>query len=362
MWRRRLAALMSVALLGSLMVAVPAAQAGESGDPIWADLNGDRRLDRVHPDASSDGTQCAINVQWGGTGTFEEHPYLPPGAQVPVPHCPDMGVAADLGGNGSVELIVGSFEGRPSGAQGSIFVLRNFVPEVLEPSNIQLNEIGTADFNGDRRTDVFWWTNQGAGFGTYLNTAAAQLVPGPIQQDQGEINDHQVADFDGNGAMDVVVAFHTATTAPHMGVAVIFDDGTRVWLQQGEDHGWDVEVVDANGDGRPDVRTNDGGAATSFLNRGDRTFGTGPIANDDLAHAYRAAAKVVKVRDNDIASPGAALTIVVPPRYGFLTNHDPRYEVVYQRTATHKLPDTFVYRLTQDGLTDTGTVTVNMKD
>ncbi|MFK3978881.1 FG-GAP repeat domain-containing protein [Micromonospora sp. NPDC050397] len=361
MWRKRLAALITAVLLGSLTIAVPPSYAGESGDPIWADLNGDRRLDRIYPDASSDGTRCAISVQWGGTGTPEEHPYLPPGAQVPVSHCPDMGVATDLGGNGSVELVVGSFEGGSPGADGSILVLRDFVPEVLQPIDIQLNEIGTADFNGDRRTDVFWWTNQGAGFGTYLNTASGQLVPGPIQQDEGEVGDHQVADFDGNGAMDVVVSFHTAPSPPHRAVVVIFDDGTKVWLQQGDDHSGEVEVLDVNADGRPDVRATGGGAVT-FLNRGDRTFGTGPIANDDVAHAYRATTKVIKVRDNDVASPGTALTIVVPPRYGILTNHDPRYEVVYQRTATHRLPDSFVYRLSQDGLTDTGTVIVNLKD
>ncbi|AVT36641.1 hypothetical protein C6W10_09265 [Plantactinospora sp. BB1] len=266
-------------------------------------------------------------------------------------------MAVDLGGNGSTELIVGSFDGGPSGAHGSIFVLRNFVPEVLESSDILLNEIGTADFNGDRLTDVFWWTDQGAGFTTYLNTSAGQLTSGPIQQD-GEINDHQIADFDGNGAMDALVAFHTAATEPPMGVVVVFDDGAKAWLHQGDDGGWSAEVVDGNADGRPDVQTSE----RLFLNRGDRTFGTGPIANDDLAHAYRATAKVIKVRDNDVVSAGATLNIVVPPKYGFLTNHDSRYEVTYQRTAAHKLQDSFVYRLSQDGLTDTGVVTVKMKD
>lgn len=361
MWRRRLAVLVSGVMLGSLAIVTPSARAGGQGDPLWGDLNGDRRLDRITM-AGNSADQCAVTVQWSGTGAGEEHQYVPPGAKVPVSHCPDMGVVVDLGGNGSAELVLGSFDGAPIGAQGSIFVLRNFVPEVLEPASIQLNELGTADFNGDRRADVFWWTDQGDGFGTYLNTAGGQLVPGPVRLEQGEVNGYRVADFDGNGAMDVVVAFHTAPSPPDMGVAVIFDDGTKVWLQQGEDHGWDVEVVDVNGDGRPDVQTKAGSAATNFLNRGDRTFGTGPIANDDLAHAYRATAKVIKVRDNDVAGPGAVLTIVVPPRYGFLTTHDSRYEVVYQRTDTHNLPDTFVYRLTQEGLGDTGTVTVKMKD
>ncbi|MDW5328342.1 VCBS repeat-containing protein [Plantactinospora sp. KLBMP9567] len=362
MWKRRLAVLVGGVLIGSLAMGASPARAGIEGDPIWGDLNGDRRLDRVTLGMSSNPDRCAVHVQWSGTGTAEEHLYVPPGATLPVTHCLGMGTAVDLGGDGSVELVLGSFYGEPNGADGSMLVLRNFVPEVLTTADIQLNEIGTADFNGDGLTDVFWWSNQGEGFGTFLNTAAGQLVPGPVKQDEGEINDYQLADFDGNGATDAVIAFHTAPGTPGNGVVVAFDDGTKVWLRQGEDTGWNVEVVDVNADGRPDVRTEAPGEVITWLNRGDRTFDTGPIANDDVAYAYRGAQKVIKVRDNDVASSAAALSIVVPPRYGFLTRHDPRYEVVYQRTATHQLPDTFVYRLTQDGLGDTATVTVRMKD
>jgi hypothetical protein len=87
-----------------------------------------------------------------------------------------------------------------------------------------------------------------------------------------------------------------------------------------------------------------------------------PVANDDLAHAYRVTPKVIKVRDNDHASSNATLSILTPPRYGRLLRNDPRYEVVYERIATHALPDTFGYRLSQHGRSDTATVTVRMKD
>ncbi|MEN3610516.1 VCBS repeat-containing protein [Plantactinospora sp. ZYX-F-223] len=102
---------------------------------------------------------------------------------------------------------------------------------MLTTADIQLNEIGTADFNGDGLTDVFWWSNQGEGFGTFLNTAAGQFVPGPVKQDEGEINDYQLADFDGNGATDAVIAFHTAPGTPGNGVVMAFDDGTKEWLR-----------------------------------------------------------------------------------------------------------------------------------
>ncbi|MGX7674157.1 hypothetical protein [Plantactinospora sp. DSM 117369] len=55
------------------------------------------------------------------------------------------------------------------------------------------------------------------------------------------------------------------------------------------------------------------GLVTTFVNRGDGSFVAGPVANDDLAHAYRARPKVIKERDNDWVSRGAALTIVTPP-------------------------------------------------
>jgi hypothetical protein len=71
---------------------------------------------------------------------------------------------------------------------------------------------------------------------------------------------------------------------------------------------------------------------------------------------------VIKVRVNDIASSSATLTITQLPRYGYLTNVDSRYEVSYVRTAGHQLTDTFVYRLTEGGLSDTAVVTVKMKD
>ncbi|MEE6260472.1 FG-GAP repeat domain-containing protein [Plantactinospora sonchi] len=178
MWKRRLAVLVSGVLIGSLAMAAPPAQAGIEGDPIWGDLNGDRRLDRVELGSSSDQQRCAVRVQWSGPGAVEEHVYTPPGATLPVSHCPGMGAAVDLAGDGRAELVLGSFHGSPIGADGSILVLRDFVPEVLTTANIQLNEIGTADFNGDGLTDVFWWSNQGEGFGT--------RVPGHAQGDQGQ--------------------------------------------------------------------------------------------------------------------------------------------------------------------------------
>lgn len=148
---------------------------------------------------------------------------------------------------------------------------------------------------------------------------------------------------------------------------VLFDNGTDLALHTTPAPGssfWEIEVLDVNADGRPDVRTKPFGTGTTtvWLSRGDGTFGTTPIANDDLAHAYQNTPKVIKVRDNDLASSAATLTITQPPRYGYLTNADSRYEVRYVRTIHHKLTDTFVYRLTEAGLSDSATVTVKMKD
>ncbi|MDW5328857.1 FG-GAP-like repeat-containing protein [Plantactinospora sp. KLBMP9567] len=362
MWRRRLAAaILSVVLTGTLGIAVAPAHAGGTEDPIWGDLNNDGKLDRITLGDAADGERCGVGVRWGGAGTVVEHPYVPPGATLPTAGCPDLGTAVDLGGDGTDELVVGWFSGPPTGVGSTLLILRNFVPELLGTERAQPSEISRADFNGDGLTDIYWWSDH-HGIRTFLNTPTGQLVPGPIQQDHGSINHHQLADFDGNGAMDIVLAFHGASSLPATGAVVIFDDGAEWWLEQGDDDdGFSVEVVDPNADGRPDVRSENGRLVTYFTNRGNRTFHMGPVANDDRVQASRNTPKVIKVRDNDIAGSDAVLTIVVPPRYGFLSDHDPRHEVVYQRTDTHSLPDTFVYRL-GDGLGDTATVTVRMKD
>jgi hypothetical protein len=370
---RRVVATSVIAAVVALAVAVSPAWAGTEGEPILADVTGDGRIDRVTLVRVDE--ICGVSVERGlGPNHYIQphvHSYRLPGVSRPTIYCPDMGVAVDLAGDGTMELVVAWFNG-PDEPTYEMLVLRNFQPHQTIDSMRRPGVIRTLDFNNDGLVDVWEDTDDGDGLLTYLNTPAGTLVPGPLKVPGLRLSDVEFVDLDGDRLLDVAGSYTESVSTPTSGVLVVFDDGTRVDLignPQGHTR-WEISVLDADRNGRPDVRAvvtdDDGfspvGTVTTFINRGDGSFVAAPVANDDLAHAYRATPKVIKVRDNDWAGREAALTIVTPPVYGRLTTTDPRYEIVYVRDAAHKLPDTFVYRLTQDGRSDTATVTVKMKD
>jgi len=241
-----------------------------------------------------------------------------------------------------------------------LLVLRDFQPDGGFQAIYQPSEIALADFNGDGRQDVYEWTDQGDGFRTFLNTSDGRLVPGPVQFCSGR-PDFELADFDADGAMDVLIAYIEGCSGPFMGVVVVLDDGTVVQLQDAElSQGlWSAVVVDADGDGVLDVRTVNGdtGEVTHFIGRGDGTFVAAPTAVDDAVQILRKQSTVITVLANDAATTGATVTIVTAPRYGSVIV-TPAREVLYVRTQGHLRTDTFSYRLTDDGKTDTATVTV----
>ncbi|RKR90446.1 hypothetical protein BDK92_4819 [Micromonospora pisi] len=346
---------------GAALTHPPAASAAGTGQAFYGDVTGDGHPDRITLGVAVTGG-CGVNVFPGdGTGRYGSatlHPYRVPG-DPNSDFCPDTGTALDIGGDGVVELVVGWCCG-PAVDYG-LLILRNFQPAGTLPGLWETDHIEVAEFNGDDLPDLYLSTYFG-GFTTLLNTPAGTLVPGPVTYACADPR-YLLADFQGNGRQDVVI---NCVDHPNDGdVVVLLDNGTRVPLRDGEpQESYSLQVLDVNADGRLDVRTTSERTGTTVvhLGRGDGTFATVPIANDDLAHAYRHTPKVIKVRDNDLASGAAKLTVTSPPKYGYLTNVDSRYEVQYVRTASHRLADTFVYRLTEAGLSDTATVTVKMKD
>jgi hypothetical protein len=360
--RRFLCGWLVAVLAAATMVAAAPAQAGTLGQPIHGDMNGDGLTDRVT--LGGGGDSCTVFVRLGraggGYGPIIRYPYLPPDEPLPLYYCPDMGVYLDLGGDGTPELVLTYFHGPYWGPE--VVILRNYLPVGSMSAILRPSVISTADLNGDGLTDMWESTDDQDGFRSWLNTRQGRLVPGPLRIDSMSLDGPpQLVDLDGNGRTDLVATYGLGV--PEFGVAVVFDDGTRRQLHASNDTYWQAVVGDVSSDGRPDIRTlSSEGVRETFINRGNRTFVLPPVANDDLAYAYRATPKVIKVRDNDHASTNATLSILTPPRYGRLTKTDPRYEVVYERTATHALPDSFGYRLSQHGRADTATVTVRMKD
>ncbi|WP_326562877.1 Ig-like domain-containing protein [Micromonospora sp. NBC_01796] len=363
MWRKRITVL-AVAVAMALVGAAPAAIAGYQGEPLYGDLNGDGIVDRAVLTGGGPG-QCGVQVALGngsgGYGTATTHLYDNPDNE--YDHCPDMGVVVDLGGDGTVELVLAWFDGRPPGVDSDLLVLRDYQPVAGFDAIYQPSYIGLADFNGDGRQDVYEWTDQGDGFLTYLNTASGQLVPGPVKWPCGWDPDYVLADFNRNGATDVVISY-AGGCEYETGVVVVLDNGAVVDLEGDPvgDSYWGVAVLDANGDGIPDVRTTDvtTGEVTHFIGNGRGGFGAAPLADDDVASTKGTKKVDIPVLANDLATNAAKITIVTQPKYGKLQITS-RRTVLYTPNGQHTQADRFVYRLTADGKSDVAGVTIRVK-
>lgn len=280
--RRRTTARIAIAAVlatsGAATVAIQPATAGRPGRSFYGDLNHDGLPDRVTL-AVAPPDRCAVRVErrrpGGGYRTPRTYDYPEPGGGG-FGACPDLGVVVDLGGDGRVELVLGWFAGRPPGADHDLLVLRGFAPAGGFPAVFQPSFLGTAEFDGDDRTDVYEWTDQGEGFRSYLNGPDGRLVPGPVQWCFLGPPQVELADFQHNRRADVAIAYSQGCDGSASGVVVVRDDGSPVHLERDPSgaHQWSMDVRDVNQDRRPDVRTEDRltGAVTHHLGRGDGTF------------------------------------------------------------------------------------------
>ncbi|MBE1484744.1 Ig-like domain-containing protein [Plantactinospora soyae] len=356
------AATACVLVLGSSI-----ALAGRPGEPIVADVNGDGLPDRAELGAVvGTGTACRVVVRLGlaggGLGQPQAYSFLfLPAAE---PNCPDMGVGLDLDGDGADELAVAWYAGPPTTMTYTLLVLDNFRVARGFDTIYQPSYIGTADFNGDRRQDIYEWTDQGEGFATYLNTGTGLLVPGPVRYCAGPLTPH-LANFNGNAAMDVVIAYIEGCGGYFSGVVVVLDDGSQVNLQHDLDGltSWTVDVIDTNHDGLPDVTTYNQvtGMITTFISVGNGTFVRSPVAIRDYPTVSGVKATGIQVLANDYATDRAKVTIWAPPRWGTVKVTTNR-TIIYTPNPVHGRTDVFIYRLTQDGRTSNAAVSLKIID
>ncbi|MFC6020793.1 FG-GAP repeat domain-containing protein [Plantactinospora solaniradicis] len=353
-----------VAAIGAVTLAVPAAHAAPAQQPIYADVNGDGVTDRtILPVQGSPDPTCGVSVALGtgrgGYGPARWYHYRLPGWNAPVSSCPDSG-EYDLGGDGTLELLVNWYNGPEDSLGYNLVVLRDYRPVAKYRAVRRVGGNFKADFNGDGLQDLYIVTDDPDGFQSYLNTPSGRLVRGPSHW--GGVRGHATADFDGDGGTDIVLEYLEGDRPPYEGVVVVFGDGTTAQLADNTTYGWKIRIIDANRDGRLDVELRNPYAVLVHINRGDQSFVPAPVANSDVFSASRAGPNVFAVRANDHANWNASLSIVTQPRYGRLTRSASGAELVYQRTATHRLTDSFSYRLSQNGRSDDANVTVTMRD
>ncbi|GAA3748272.1 hypothetical protein GCM10022225_35300 [Plantactinospora mayteni] len=354
-----------MATAGGLGVRAPLGWAGGPGEPIVADVNGDGRPDRVVLDLTVGAvTTCRVVVSLGQAGGGYAAPQAYGYLTLPAaePNCADMGVGLNLDADAAAELALTWFAGPPSTVPNTLLVLDNFRVTRGFNTIFQPSFIGTADFNGDGRQDIYEWTDQGEGFATYLATGSGTLVPGPVRYCSGPLQP-RLADFNRNGAMDVVIAYVEGCGPYFSGVAVVRDDGSLVHLHTDVLGlaSWTVQTDDANHDGLVDVTTHNEstGEIATFISLGDGSFVRAPVAIRDYPTVSGSRATSIQVLANDYATDRTRVTIWSPPQYGTVKVTTNR-TIIYTPNPTHGTSDTFVYRLSQDGRTSNAAVSLRI--
>ncbi|MGX7676075.1 FG-GAP-like repeat-containing protein [Plantactinospora sp. DSM 117369] len=360
MWRKRTAmvvVMVVVAAVGAVVGAAPnPAWAAGRGEQVLGDVNGDGLTDLVtlglvQPD------YCSVIVEYGtASGAYRPpvaYVYLRPGGSGMGTRCPELGVAVDLDADRTEELVVAWYPGPPPTVPYNLMVLNTaFQPSFgLVQAIFAPYYLGTADFNGDGREDVYSITDQGQGIETYLNLGNGTLTHGPEEWCARPL-EYDLRDFDLDGRTDLLNSYVerclSATFAS--GVAVVLDDGTPQELQRdpvGIDT-WTTRVVNVNGDRFPDIRTISRltAAVDYFIGTGGGRFVRSPKANSDVVRLTGNRAVTITVRDNDFATSQAEVSITVQPRYG-TARVISRGRIIYTPRPNHGATDRFTYQLTE---------------
>jgi hypothetical protein len=268
---------------------------------IIADFNGDGIPDiavaeedcllAVHVDAFGCGDTPSISIFLGnGDGTFQA------GQDLPTPTQPRCVQAADLNGDGKLDLVVASnLAGSMLNTNVAVSVFLGngdgtFQPRVDYATPAGQSNLGfggpawvvVADFNGDGRLDVA--SNNGAqAVSIFLGNGDGTLqsptsFPLPAQTVYGNYAGAVAGDFNGDGKQDLAITtnFSLSTTSPNpVGLVMCLGkgDGTFTVLDP-VGIGFDAVIAaDVNKDGKLDlVFPNEVGGVSVALGNGDGTF------------------------------------------------------------------------------------------
>jgi len=236
-------------------------------DALVADFDGDGHLDI----AILSGTDVTtLQLLYGrGNGTFEAAAPL-----VPTPLFAGVLALGDFDGNGRPDIAVSGFPGTTLQTflnHGN----RSFTPSGLTGATATIPTAG--DFDEDGKTDLIGtpsdasdgrlWFLRSQGDGTFraefpiLPTSSPSLM--------------RVADFDGDGHLDIFLADNSAYTLLHGNGDGTFTSSALATIADERDEYRVSALGDFNGDGAPDLVLGDdsaNGQIAVLTNRGDGTF------------------------------------------------------------------------------------------
>ncbi|WP_437681998.1 FG-GAP repeat domain-containing protein [Sorangium sp. So ce131] len=234
------------------------------------DVNGDGKPDLVVINVSSADASVLLG---NGDGTLTAA-----GTVSGIGTNPGGVALADLDGDGRLDLLVGGFN--VPGIGGLRVLLGNgdgtFQPATLYVVGNQPTAVQVADFNGDGKLDVVTANFVGSSLSVLLGNGDGTLQPAVNYAAVGANtpNDVAVADVNGDGKLDLVSAnFNSNNLSVWLGNG----DGTfqpAIVFPSGGSGVGAVAVADLNGDGKPDIAAAHQNSAnvTVLLGNGDGTF------------------------------------------------------------------------------------------